>query len=189
MLNSGKALTDGWNGIERVKGDTRWLKDIYQQVFFNYDPYNPLANDRLERYTVLFPIDSYHLTRTQYDALVKAIGSIEDKRFYISEIGWEEKSFEKGVHYFCHEPTFDLYTSLPIGVENAIYGVRGDWGLLISDELHGILVCSRAFFEAFRRYYPRQREDLSAFRRYWLDISGSGTKIDWLDPLCSRLSD
>lgn len=184
-----KTLTENWQGIEKIDGDTSWLKRIYEKVFLNYDPYEPIVNvHSVSARVVLFPTDSYHLTDSQFRALKASIESREEKRFYTSEIGWAADSFQKGYHYLCFRPSFDNYTSLPIGVENALYGADGAWGLLISDELHALLACDENFLEVFRRNYPQLENDKEEFYSYWQSLAERhGADVDWLDTFTQNL--
>lgn len=176
------------NGIRLIEGSFSSLEQYYLKVFSDFDAFSPNVCDGLQKRIVIFPTDSYHLSETQFCALSRAINEVDDGSFFISELGWREDSFHKGRHYRCHRPSFDMYTALPIGVENAIYGKNGLWGVVISDELHAILACNNSFFEVFRQGYPAFDDDLRQFGEYWKEVEQRGISIDWFDSFCSRLS-
>ena len=182
-----KTESESKTGIELVKDERYALAARFHSVFLNFDPYKPkFANQTGTRF-LLFPTDSYHLTAAQFGAFSAAIEPRRKHQFFISEIGWGRDSFEKGRHYLCNGPTFDEYTSLKIGVENAIYSTDGAWGFLLSDELHAIVACDDAFLKLFEAQYPLTK-DLTKFLSYWNAIRQEGTDIDWLEPLCNKLS-
>lgn len=184
-----KTLRTNWSGVEKIDGETNWLKQTYEKVFLNYDPYEPIVNTRLmTARIVLFPTDSYHLTDSQFGALRASIESRKDQHFFISEIGWGNLSFQKGFHYSCFRPSFEDYIRLPIGVENAIYGADGTWGLLLSDELHAFLTCDEDFFEVFRRNYRQLENDKKEFYQYWKNMAEDGATVDWFDTFTQNLA-
>lgn len=180
-----KYLSEDWQGVEKVDGETLWLKGIYEKVFSNFDPFEPRFTVSSTVRFVLYPTDSYHLTRMQYQALLASLSSRDEQRFVVSEIGWGPDSFDKGHHYVCYQLAFESYTSLRIGVENAIYGIDGSWGILVSDELHAILTGDASFGAEFRKNYPSIENDRSAFIEYW-EKDELGT--EWLAKLVSRLN-
>jgi hypothetical protein len=169
------------SGIVLLEGGRPELADVFHSTFLNFDPYEPRFRANSSRRSILFPTDSYHLTSVQFEALLASIDS--DKKFFISEIGWGAESFKKGRHYLCNYPTFQQYTALNVGVENAIFGVDGTWGLLLSDELHAIVAGDEKFFQAFKSNYTGTN-DLIQFRRYWAAIREErNVSVDWLEPL------
>lgn len=188
-MNRMNHLSEHWREIERIQGETNWLKQCYEKIFSNYDPFAPVfATELLSVRVVLFPTDSYHLTESQFQAISAAIETREDRRFYISEIGWSADSFQKGHHYLCFRPSFGRYTRLGIGVENAIYGADGSWGILLSDELHAFLACDERFWKEFSKHYPDVKTDRAEFLDYWEHYKKEDTYDVWLRRFLSLLN-
>lgn len=175
-------------GIERVPGDRLRLEEILKKVFIVYDPYKPEVSENLSVKTVLFPTDSYHLDESQFQALLAAIETTNEQRFYVSEIERKPDPFKRGDHWLCHRPNFQDYTHLPIGVWYAIYSSDGNWGLLLSDELHALLACDESFWSEFSKHYPYAERDKAEFLKYWAHYQKEDTRSDWLQELLNLLT-
>lgn len=182
-------LTENWSGVERVPGDRSWLEKVLKKTFINYDPYRPVVSENLSVKAVIFPTDSYHLEEAQFNALLAAVETRGDQRFYISEIECKPNPFlDRCDHWVCQRPTFEDYTRLPIGVWNAIYSPDGSWGLLLSDELHALLACDQSFWNEFSEHYPYSERDRAEFLKYWERYQKEDTYTDWLQRFLNLLN-
>ena len=121
--------------IERVK-DSTLLRQWWDAVFATKDPFGIPFRELITSYMVFFETAGYHLERNQYDALVGAAKSIEDRGFLLSEVEWAGDFFAKGSHWWCEFPRYEDYIAKGLGIENAMYSRRGEGGILISHELH-----------------------------------------------------
>lgn len=162
-----------------LENEKRIAEETLRKVFQNCDPFSPMISDSVPIRVVLFPTDSYHLASKQFAALIKALDFEPKKAFYVSEIE-QANPFSTGKHWLCDTPTFDEYTHLPTGVENAIYSVNGAWAILLSHELHGLLACNHTFWNKFKENYPNVNEDQVEFIRYWKEVEDDGTSVDWM---------
>lgn len=165
------------------------LKKIYNKVFDSYDPFAPAVSTMFSVKAVLFPTDSYHLTLEQFGALIHALSIQRENEFYISEIEYSLDPFIKGEHWFCSQLRFEEYTNLPIGVENAVYSTNGNWGIVLSHELHALLVCHKPFWDAFRKKYTNWKNDKIEFLNYWDGIKSEGVNINWLPDFLDNIID
>src|SRR6266576_3995763 len=118
-------------------------KAAFRMLFSSTDPFEPAGRAELPVRVVLFPTDSYHLDREQFEALIAAMRNSHESRFFLSELEssdpFDPNAHWKREHWECTNPTFDEYSSLMIGVDNALYSENGSWGVLLSHELHGLL--------------------------------------------------
>jgi hypothetical protein len=174
--------------IERIVS-TKELKEAFFRIFGSTDPFIPAGHPDVPIKAVLYPTESYHLSKQQFQALIKASLVYDERVFFISEIEGNSNPFDKGFHWICNEPTFTEYTNLPIGIENAIYSKSGKWGLLLSHELHALLVCDIPFWETFQQLYPEWKFDQEKFIKDWESKEKEfGSNIGWLKPFISHLT-
>jgi hypothetical protein len=170
------------------------LRDAFYRLFKSTDPFQAVAQDDLPTRVVLFPTAGYHLADDQFQALQATLKDLNEPEFFISEIEGPTGLFDvnspwKRGHWECVNPKFEEYAELPIGIENALYSGRGTWGILISHEDHGLLVCQQSFWEIFRRRYTGWEEDVKMFVEYWNDLKHeTGLTLEWLAPFLSHLS-
>lgn len=168
-------------------------RTAFCRLFSSTNPFEPVGRTEYPVRVVIFPSDSYHLEREQFDALIHAARSNQETSFFISEMESSEpfdpNARWKRKHWECTDPTFEEYTSLPLGIENALYSESGLWGVLLSHELHGLLVCSEQFLKAFKTCYSNYADDFQEFIDYWQRIRDeSQTETKWLDPFVAHLT-
>lgn len=168
--------------------DIKELRQAFYSVFKSRDPFEPAWQVDLPIKIVLFPTDSYHLTFGQFQALIGALLSCGERKFFISEIEGESDPFDTGYHWVCEEPNFTEYTNLTVGIENSIYSLSCSWGILLSQELHALLVCDYSFWNAFQKQYPNWGQDREEFIKYWSDNEKAyGSDISWLQDFLDSL--
>lgn len=177
----------------RILDNTDQAKIAFQKLFSSTDPFDPAGRTEFSVRAVLFPTDSYHLDSEQFEALIRAARNGHESNFFISEMEssdpFDLNARWKRKHWLCTDPTFEEYSSLMIGVDNALYSTSGSWGVLLSHELHGLLVCQEPFWRGFANNYPNWKDDLGEFVSYWDRIRGeAGTETKWLDPFITNLT-
>jgi hypothetical protein len=165
----------------------------FNQLFSSTSPFEPAGRIELPVRVVLFPTDSYHLDNGQFKALISAIQRKSERSFFISEVESEDpfdpNAQWKRQHWECTNPTFDEYASLIIGVDNALYSENGSWGVLISHELHALLVCDEQFWQVFKVRYSDSENDFAEFIEYWHRIrEEAGTDTKWLPTFVAHLT-
>lgn len=167
--------------IEKL-ADAQDASRLYANVFGSFDPFEPKPDPSLRIRVVLFPTDGYYLTEKQFGAIASSSSAAQaNPLFYISEVEWEHNTFLRGKHYRCIQPSFAEYSNISVGVENAVYSSDGSWGVLISHELHGLMVCDESFWNSFKSYYPDWAEDEVAFTDYWsLQRESELADTEWL---------
>ena len=173
--------------IELITGNKNKIEESLRRIFISFDPFKPEIKNAKLLTLILFPTDGYHLTEKQYSSLIQTISAVGNAEFYISETEWEPDPFSKGHHWYCNNPTFEEYSEILIGVENAIYSIEGKWGILISHELHALMFSDAQFVKLFESEYLNSRKDKEEFLRNWRAIKKSGVKTDWLDGLVKIL--
>lgn len=159
----------------------------FHRVFEHKDPFSSEGVTSLPIRVVLFPTDGYHLTETQFNAMKSAAKAIDETYFYVCET--EVEYLEKANTWLCDSPTYAEYSSVFVGIENAVFSADSHWGLIISHELHALLVCNDVFWENFRRAYPTLNKDYLEFVEYWEENEAAlGSNIDWLKPFLQQLT-
>lgn len=174
----------------KILQDSNRAKLAFHKLFSSTNPFEPAGRVDLPVRVVLFPTDSYHLDQAQFDALISAA---QGTRFFISEMEsidpFDPHARWKRKHWECTNPTFDEYASLMIGVDNALYSENGSWGVIISHELHALLVCDEQFWRVFGDGYPNCEHDFDEFIEYWRRIrEEAGTDTKWLPTFVAHLT-
>ena len=142
---------------------------------------------------LLFPLDGYYLTKKHHAALQDALSAIDEPMFYVSTYEGEGKFLDSpdvrgdAVHYTVNrdDPYETYQQAVPWPLENALYSSSGNWGLMVSHEMHGVLGGSKRFIEVFKSSYQLWRADVAALKYYWHENPNRG----WLDNLLPRIED
>ena len=174
----------------KILEDSNRARLAFHKVFSSTNPFEPAGRVDIPVRAVLFPTDSYHLDHTQFEALTSAA---QTARFFISEMEsidpFDPHAPWKRKHWECTNLTFEEYSSLVIGVDNALYSENGSWGILLSHELHALLVCDEPFWQVFKDQYPNLEQNFEEFIEYWRGIREDvGTETQWLTPFVSHLT-
>jgi hypothetical protein len=170
------------------------LKEAFYRVFNTHNPFDPAVRGDVPIRIILFMTDSYHLEAEQFFALTETLKVIGEDEFYISEVEEVADPFDsqnkwRRDHWVCVNPTFEEYTKLPIGIENALYSPKGGWGILLSHESHGLLGCHQYFWDVFQTLYPDWRSNLKEFIKWWeTSEAKDSVKYKWLGPLLAHLN-
>lgn len=169
--------------------DTTRLHEAYHRVFRSRDPFTPAGQPEMPVRVILFPTDNYRLTAEQFRALTNTLLDCGEREFFVSEIEVEPDPFDAGDHWICEEPSFSEYTDLLIVIENALYSSSGSWGILLSHELHALLVCRQSFWDAFKKRYPNWKRDQDEFIESWqYNEKELGSDVKWLKPFLAHLT-
>ncbi len=173
--------------------DKNLAKMAFEELFSSTNPFEPAGRTDLPVRVVLFPTDSYHLQSDQFEALIRAARNCNELSLFVSELEsanpFDLTSRWKREHWEATNPTFEEYSSLPLGIENALYSENGTWGVLLSHELHGLLVCTEQFWQVFRDRYSKYHNDFQEFINYWERIRDEAqTDTNWLDLFVTHLT-
>jgi hypothetical protein len=173
--------------------DSKLMKESFCQVFKSHNPFEPAGRDDMPIKTILFMTDSYHLEQQQFYALANTLNDLAESEFFVTEIEGVANPFDtinsKRDSWLCVNSTFKEYTQIPTGIENAVYSKSGSWGILLSHELHGLLVCEDRFWSVFQKWYPLWEDDVRGFIEFWrTNEKENGVKHKWLRPLLSHLN-
>jgi hypothetical protein len=145
---------------------------------------------------ILYPTEGFHLDKGQFHALTMALADVGESRFYMSITESPSGPFldlpgtNSAENWILEEPTFEEYKDLDPCLENAIYSAKGDWGILLSHELHGLFVSSTTVWSGFANYYPKWKQDLQAFTALWNRYHiERNVDIAWLYPLLRHVNE
>lgn len=156
--------------IEQLSTPERHREKI-GTIFQSTDPFADAGRDAFPIKAVLYPTYGYHLSKSQFRALLNACAEVGEESFLISQVeGKPEAELPKDWNWCCISPTYKKYLELPLLIENAHYSSDGTWGILMSHERHGLLVSNVDFWDAFKSKYMAWDEDYKKFERYWEGI-------------------
>jgi hypothetical protein len=171
---------------------------IFQQIFVKVDAFNKPFFPKIIARRIVYPLDNY-LEQPFLEALIEAATKVGDIGCYLSVL-WQ---FE-GQPNNCYIPLSELlegYTSplsektiegrlnMCIIPEYILYSAQGKWGLIVSDEHHGMLGGSSEFIEVFYKYLPNLDNQVYDFLERMQDLrpDGSYKKIGWLSDMLSHV--
>ncbi len=160
------------------------IRSAWEQVFRSNDPFAWPFRPKFTVGRIFYPTDGYHLTKPQFLAIGEALKQAGEKGFFLSVVESEGLSFlEKNWgHWACENPSYEDYSKLPLTLENAIYSKEGNWGVLISHEMHALIAGSREFMTALDEQYRGWPNDLRLLREAWFENPSAG----WLEPTISH---
>lgn len=150
--------------------DLKSAQSSWERVFVSRDPFGRPFQKRLARGRLFYPTEFYHLTPRQFDALTSTMNALGEGGFYLSVVESDEAPlFDRrwGHWWFDTELSYDDYAAIPLTLENALYSEQGNWGVLISHEMHALVGGSDPFVSTLDTHYPAWERDLSALREAW----------------------
>ncbi len=149
--------------------EPQFLGETYGRIFISDDPFGWPFAERIKSGMLFYPTAGYHLSKSQYNAVVAAAKANGDEGFIVSVVEGEGEIIGRGESWWCKYPNYEDYLGLPLVLENAIYSKRGSWGIMISHEDHAIIGGSAGFVEMLRAGYPEWREDVQKLTEVWKD--------------------
>ncbi|MBI1762687.1 MAG: hypothetical protein HYR56_14730 [Acidobacteria bacterium] len=169
--------------------DIAKMREAFYASFCSRNPFEPSGNLDMPHRIILYPTYGYHLAENQFQAVVEASLACGEESFLISEVEYQPDPFVTGQHWVCKGLTFDEYLNLPLSVENALYSLNGEWGILVSHEDHALLVSRFSFWEHFQRKYPQWKDDHEKFIEFWRqNVREYGSDVGWLKIFLAHLS-
>ena len=159
------------------------LKKVWERLFTSADPFTIPFHSNILDHIIFYPTYGYHLTKQQYNALVKSSQAIGEKGFNISIIEFEGNYIERGEHWWCKYPSYNEYLKLPLVLENALYSPNSEWGLIVSHEDHAIVGGNIEFMSTVKRKYPQWTDDVRELIKAWKDNPYG----KWVEDMISKL--
>lgn len=162
------------------------IRSAWQCVFSTNDAFAWPFREAIEVGRVFYPTDGCHLTREQYSAIVSAIQSVGDTGFILSVVESEGLSFldRSWGHWLCDLLPYEAYSEVHLTLENALYSRDGQWGVLVSHEMHALIGGTEAFMTALGDHYQGWADDLRMLRESWSNNANAA----WLEPTISRMA-
>lgn len=164
--------------------DLSAIRSAWEHVFRSNDPFAWPFRPEFTVGRIFYPTDGYHLTKPQFMAIGGALRRAGERGFFLSAVESEGLSFleRSWGHWACESLSYNDYCQLPLTLENAIYSRAGNWGVLISHEMHALISGSREFMTALARQYRGWSSDLRQLREAWSESPNAG----WLEPTISH---
>lgn len=164
------------------------LQIAFNKIFQSKNPFENVFTEEVEQKILLFPTDGYYLNDEQYNALMCAINSIKEQEFFISEIEGDcfTKNSNDGVYKHGHwmlniKTSYEEYRNLTLPLENALYSLKGTWGVIISHEEHAILGGDSTFISTFKINCPNWNASQQEFEEQWqINQRQYNSNIDWI---------
>lgn len=164
--------------------DLSAIRLAWEHVFLTNDPFTWPFRQEFPVGHVFYPTDGYHLTKPQFGAIREALKQVGETGFFLSIVESEGLSFldRRWGHWVCENLSYEDYIQLPLSLENCICSRRGDWGILVSHEMHALVAGSQEFLTAIAEQYQGWPNDLRQLREAW---SGN-PNASWLEPTISH---
>src|SRR5688500_15986950 len=113
----------------------------WRQVFLSNDPFQWPFRRPLTSAIAVFPTDGCQLNKHQFDAIAAAAATLNEDHGFLSVIESENSEFWKNSqsHWLVPFHAFSEYAELHLTLENALYSPSGQWGAIISHEMHALI--------------------------------------------------
>lgn len=148
--------------------NSRQLPEQWERVFRTLDYYTDPFRDPLSLEALFFPVAGYHLTESQYRAVVAGARALGDDEVVVSHIAAREPE-QQGTDFWVmpSDSDYQFYRNTPVLMDNTLHARSGLWGVVITDEEHALVGSEGSFGEVVRRRYPDSRLDASRLVDYW----------------------
>ncbi len=124
-----------------------------------------------------FSVQREYLEETFYLAIVEGLDSIESIPLEVWKI-----SFNSYNDFLINEHTYS------IALENVIFSLNGNWGIISSHESHGVIGGSEQFINTLKDMLPMLDFQVIQFLNYWKSYHEDfGVNIDWLPTLMEHV--
>lgn len=161
------------------------IRSKWEQIFLSNDPFIWPFRPEFTAGRIFYPTDGYHLTKPQFMAVMEASKKIGENELYISIVESDKVEFLERAwgHWSCENLSYEGYIELPLILENTIYSKKGNWGILISHEMHALISGSREFMVGLDEHYREWSNDFQSLREAWSDNQNSS----WLEPMVNHV--
>jgi len=173
----------GMDSLSETK-DLEAIRSSWIQVFETNEPFQWPFQQHFEAGRLFYPTDGYHLTEEQYRSIVAASRAIGEDALVLSIVESENLEFLDRTwgHWAGGIPSYSQYVELPLTLENALYSRNGEWGVLISHEMHALVSGSERFLAALGREYSAWSSDLRLLREAWSNTPNN----EWVESTVSH---
>lgn len=171
---------------------------IYHSLFAHDDAYRDPFQARIKHKLLLFyysyglhqeepwldPVDLAMQEQPWLKPVVRTMQELGEKGFYLSVF-----TLEGSDHWYVPVEEAGTFYESTFPRENVIYSLTGQWGIIGSDEQHGIAGGNAFFYQAFLAATSDWDERLEMFLTYWknLYLRDNEVKIDWLPTLLTHI--
>ncbi|MCU0536388.1 MAG: hypothetical protein MUD14_21075 [Hydrococcus sp. Prado102] len=170
---------------------------ILRKIFINDYPFGQPFSPNIIARRVIYPC--YNLEQPFLEALTEAATKQGDIGCYLSVFWQFESQFSdcyillselfEGFISPIPEKRIEIKLDMLIIPEYILYSAQGKWGLMISDEHHGLLGGSSEFIEVFYKFLPDFDNQAYNFLERMQDLKpdGSFKKLDWLSGMLAHV--
>lgn len=158
---------------------------IYHSLFAHDDAYRDPFQARIKHKLLLFYYSyGLHQKEPWLEPVVRTMQELGEKGFYLSVF-----TLEGSDHWYVPVEEAGTFYESTFPRENVIYSLTGQWGIIGSDEQHGIAGGNAFFYQAFLAATSDWDERLEMFLTYWknLYLRDNEVKIDWLPILLTHI--
>jgi hypothetical protein len=170
-----------------------WLREIaptFRKLFRTTDPFDEPLAPEVEARALLFPV-GYLLDREQLAAVLAAARSVGDDTFCVSvtEHTREDGNANNGHWKLAYWEVEEYLALSKVGVlENAVYSPQGTWGILLSQEQHGVVGGTEVFVGQLRATFPGFQRSVEAFLAFWRENERRHrANLEWVPRLLAHV--
>lgn len=165
------------------------MRPVYWALFKSNDPFVEVFTNTLPSRIILCPTEGYFLTEAQYLTLIRTMKGLGESSFFVSEIEGEPDFYTSSSHWQVSvEASYDEYCQLPLYLENAIYSMSGNWGIIISHEEHALFGGNVDAARLYKNNLANWEQGVSQFTQKWeYNRKHYGSEVDWIPRLISHI--
>lgn len=144
------------------------VRDSMREIFISTDPFGWPFSKKIKSGRVLYPTDGCLLTEGQFAALSDACKKNNEDHFMVVVVeGVKIDSIGSNDMTLVRVGDYKGYSSLNLTLENAIFSPVGEWGVLISHEMHAVLGGSNLFVENYNHIDRSADKQWNEFKSIW----------------------
>jgi hypothetical protein len=156
------------------------INKIYQSVFASEDPYGSPFQPSIKPRQLLYWF-RYGLLDTEpwLIPVTNAIKAIGEKGFYLTIL---ERGGAEPYHWYVPLDEAHLYIDKIYPLCNAIYSVKGLWGIICSEQDHAVVGGSEFFVDIIQKSISDWDYRITLFLNTWKEYheQNKDINIDWL---------
>lgn len=164
------------------------VEPILRKVFLKNDPYSSTFSKTITERLIIFPCENY-LETNLVEGLIAAASELGENNCFLSDL-WIDPDRVNHYHLslseLCDEQIGSSYNiDWGLWIMYIIYSEKGTWGLMKSDECHGLLGGSARFINKVRKFVPNLDNQVYFFLKKLQSLKryNPGARLEWVPEL------
>ena len=168
------------------------VEPILRKVFLEDDPYSSTFSKTITERLIVFPCENY-LESQLVEGLMAAASDLGEKNCFFTDLWLDTDKINYyllSLSEFQEEQTgLSCNIDLDMRIMYITYSEKGTWGLMKSDECHGLLGGSARFINKVREFVPNLDNQVYLFLKKLQSLKryNPGAKLEWVPGLFTHV--